>query len=234
MIVAPFCILVPVFSVLLLTLIQALQLIQDLPVHTVSLCQSDSDAPFCYAVSSITDLKPHQNFLATQVWPSARAAAHFLRTHLQTSWTVCELGCGPGLPSLAAAKWNCQKVIATDLDELALELVHAAAIMQGLSQVTTERVDLLELYLPMADLYILSDVFESGAVAKGAAVLTQRALDAGARVWVFAQTDRAQRDVYLAEVQRFQPQISWISMENYNANSKLSLFDIDEQFVNYG
>lgn len=232
--VTPYRMLVPIFSVFLVKLIQALQRIQNLPVHTVSLCQSDSDAPFCYAVSSITDLKPHQNFLATQVWPSARAAAYFLRTHLQTSWTVCELGCGPGLPSIAAAKWNCQKVIATDLDELALELVYTAAMDQGLSQLTTEQVNLLEQYLPVADLYILSDVFESGTVAKGAAVLTRKALDAGARVWVFAQTDRAQRDVYLAEVQSFQPQVSWISMDSYDARSRLSLFDIDEQSVNYG
>lgn len=167
------------------------------------------------------------------MWPSARAAAQFLQSNISPSWTVCELGCGPGLPSLVAAKMKCQRVIATDLDELALELVSAAAIEQGLTQVTTERIDLLKEYLPIADLYILSDVFESGSVAQGAAFLTKKALDAGARVWVFAQTDRAQREAYLTEVNKFDRGITWIPMEGYDGTSKLVLFDIDEQEVKY-
>jgi predicted nicotinamide N-methyase len=218
---------------LLLPVTQSVQSISSLPVHKVPLRRSDPDSPFCYAVSCIADLRPHQNFLATQVWPSARAAAHFIQSHINPSWTVCELGCGPGLPSLAAAKVKCQKVIATDLDELALELVLAAAIEQGLTQVTTERVDLLKDYLPIADLYILSDVFESGSVAQGAAFLTKKALDRGARVWVFAQTDRAQREAYLAELEKLDRGTTWIPMEGYDGTSKLVLFDIDEQLVKY-
>jgi len=223
------------FFLLLLPFHLALvQKITNLPVHKVALRQSDPQSPFCYAVSSSDDLTPQQNFLATQVWPSARAAAHFLQQHCNPSWIVCELGCGPGLPSLTAAKMHCRGVIATDLDKFALELVQAAATEQGMTQLTTDQVDLRKDYLPLADLYVLSDVFESAAVAKGAAVLTKNALERGARVWVFAQTDRAQREVYLEEIKSFQPQASWIAPKSSDSSfSKLLLLDVNEELVQY-
>ena len=59
--------------------------------------------------------------------------------------------------------------------------------------------------LPEAhDVYILSDVFESHAVAQGAAHLVHAILyqpqphqQLESRVWVFCQSDRAQRDSFL-------------------------------------
>jgi len=143
---------------------------------------------------------------------------------------VCELGCGPGLPSLVVAKLQQQqhqqmhslssssglsplssnlstRVIATDLDLVALEMVQKAAEEQGLTNIQTKCIDLTAdnnhtIDKINADLYIMSDVFENSAVAKGAAKMTIQALRRGARVWSFAQSDRAQREIYRKELQR--------------------------------
>ena len=190
--------------------------------------------------SSHSGAAPKPNFLATQVWPSARAAAALIEKHADPLWTVCEFGCGPGLPALTAAKMGAEKVYATDLDEFALELVRASACRQGLSErIQTKVFDLVNGgdCFPRADLYILSDVFESSMVAQGAADVSQKALLLGARVWVFAQSDRVQREVYLREMKSGlgEPSLAWIQpRDGPPAQSKLWLCEIDEISVNYG
>jgi predicted nicotinamide N-methyase len=177
------------------------------------------------------------NFLATQVWPSSRLAAAALQKYMDPAWVVCEFGCGPGLPSLAAAKLGATRVVATDIDSFALELVEEAAAQQRLANIETSYFDLTanKEPLPTADLYLLSDVFESGRVARGAAHFTDKALDAGARVWVFAQTDRAQRDDYLKELCLIRnSSISWNEMDDFDGRQALWLCNIDETAVNYG
>ena len=42
---------------------------------------------------------------------------------MDPSWIVCELGCGPGLPSLTAARSGAKRVIATDVDAVAVGAV---------------------------------------------------------------------------------------------------------------
>ncbi|CAB9496306.1 expressed unknown protein [Seminavis robusta] len=197
------------------------------------------------------------NFLASQVWPSARVAAIAMEQQLSakalSSMTVCEFGCGPGLPSLTAAKLGAQNVVATDLDPLALELVQKASEEQGFQHVLqTQRFDLTgdvlddnKNRLPEADLYLLSDVFESKQVALGAARVTCQILhkSQNARIWVFAQSDRACREDYL-EAMRKQHQdkegsrLEWLPMDQHDirqqSTSKLLLFDLDETTVAYG
>jgi predicted nicotinamide N-methyase len=156
-----------------------------------------------------------------------------------TTTTVCEFGCGPGLPSLAAAKRNANKVLATDLDTFALELVARAAAEQGLN-VETQRFDLVKDdldNLDRYDLYIMSDVFESQQVARGAAHITQQALSTGSSVWVFTQSDRAQREVYLEELRNLlkSDSLNWQSVEKGPpTSSPLWLVDVDETKVRYG
>jgi hypothetical protein len=215
--------------------------ISGVSVYSVPLRRSDPDAPFCHAVtmdggsSSIVS----NDFLATQVWPSARFAASTLEQHLDLSWTVCELGCGPGLPSLTAAKIGSRHVIATDVHPFPLELVKAAARSQELSdRLSTQLVDLtnLDQPWPVADLYIMSDVFESASVAGGAAVHTQRALEAGKRVWVFCQSDRAQRAAYLEALRQSNHDLhslNW-SPQFPGENQQIWLCDVDETLVSYG
>uniref|UniRef100_A0A7S4VI78 Methyltransferase domain-containing protein n=1 Tax=Ditylum brightwellii TaxID=49249 RepID=A0A7S4VI78_9STRA len=179
------------------------------------------------------------NFLATQVWPSSRYASIQIEKYASTTATtsssssnnsgitICELGCGPGLPSLTAASTTTtyttiQNVIATDVDPFALTLVQTAATYQKLQNVVTTRyfdlTNTRDNILPDAHLYIMSDVFESERVAKGAAWHTVQLLfineneeeeedtttskRKNANIWVFAQPDRAFRNVYVEEMKR--------------------------------
>jgi predicted nicotinamide N-methyase len=115
--------------------------------------------------------------------------------------------------------------------------VEEAAAAQKLVNIETRQFDLTDMDepLPPADLYLLSDVFESGKVARGAAHFTMKALSSGARVWVFAQTDRAQREVYLEEICTIgDANASWTSMDEFQADKALWLCDVDEGAVNYG
>ena len=221
--------------------------------------------------------------------PSTTTATH----RNTTPFTICELGCGPGLPSLTAAAVVAAateasdlttniRVIATDVDDFALELVQAAAKEQGLDRiVTTHRFDLVHHddrrendnthttttkqhdtntasaaavgWLDEVDLFVMSDVFESTTVAKGAAKFTHRILTDGKqrRIWVFAQTDRVQREVYVQELQMLfaaaattatatldttaTATLQWLPVESYDIeNDRLWLCDVDETLVNYG
>jgi hypothetical protein len=305
--------------------------IDNIPIHPVPLHQSkQSESPFCYAVSAFEALSstesllqsPSVNFLATQVWPSARVAALLLEQLISATCcdgiknddlfddvTICELGCGPGLPILSAAVTAKKSIlsesrlskrrllfVATDLDSFALRLVAKAAVNQGFNVVqqcsdTDIRLSLVEsktyiefmiqqydllslensaknvfnessiatneisdsILPPRANLYILSDVFESKKVAVGAAYVTMALLhrDPLARVWVFAQTDRPQREVFRECLEsfddnQFRNDISWRTIPNISpdCNSdaflkwahnlpRLFLFDVDETRVQY-
>jgi predicted nicotinamide N-methyase len=138
------------------------------------------------------------------------------------------------------------RVIATDVDRFALQLVEAAAAAQDLVVqtalfylVSSSHVD-----LPLADLYVLSDVFEWAAVSRGAAAVTRTALEQGLHVWVFAQSDRAQREVYLEELQgttgssddNTSVQLTWSSLQDGHPTdgSRLWLCNVDETTVFYG
>jgi 2-polyprenyl-3-methyl-5-hydroxy-6-metoxy-1,4-benzoquinol methylase len=258
--------------------------------------QKDGPSPYCFTLSSMLDVPTNSNVLATQVWPSARVAARTLEERILANdsiflydlanedgetegtnhkFTICELGCGPGLPSLSAAAaavlaastQNTKidfRVIATDLDEFALELVTAAAKEQGLDRIVSTRpLDLIQAgsedwareeknsWMNDVDLFVMSDVFESNAVAVGAARLTQRILSwmendddrtkessrKRKRMWVFAQTDRTQREVYIRELQdnSLSPSsLKWKPPESYDLEDHLWLCDLDETLVDYG
>ena len=251
------CLRVPSNSLMLLlfifgmTLSSTIALVSPLAgfsLHKVKLRNNDS-SPYCFAATvdptkETVDIK--YNFLATQVWPSARQASFVLEKYVDRSWKVCEFGCGPALPSLVMAGLGLPKVFATDLDMVALNMVEKAANEQGFDNLVTKRVDLTAepeniLKSINADLYLMSDVFENGAVAQGAALFTIKALEAGSRVWTFAQSDRAQRDIYLKELEILGAEkygsITWkmadLSSDNV-PDEMLLLFDLDEVNVNYG
>lgn len=211
--------------------------VAGVPVYIVPLQRNDRDSPYCFVASTASMIDAKTNFLATQVWPSARLVATAVQKHLDPSWVVCEMGCGPGLPSLVAAKLGASRVVASDLDVFALKLVKEAAAAQKLENIEARQFDLTETEnpLPPADLYLLSDVFESGAVARGAARVTDKALISGARVWVFAQTDRAQREEYLEELNKIRrSSLSWTTVDDFDDSQALWLCDVEETAVSYG
>jgi predicted nicotinamide N-methyase len=210
-----------------------------------------SSSPYSFVVSSLTSLNSSSNFLATQVWPSARFASFEVQKHVAANWKVCEFGCGPGLPSLTAASHGCS-VLATDVDEFALDLVQHAAQEQGLN-VQTQRFDLIadsydqnkqailrihECLGKKIDLIIFSDVFESADVARGAAHLTKYFLSQGSKVWTFAQSDRAQRQAYVSELNELlglegSDSLSFTDAP-YSTKEPIWLYDLDETKVVYG
>lgn len=223
--------------------------VSGVSVHRVKLRLNDEDAPYCLGVSSSMDIINNNfhvpiNFLATQVWPSARLAALALETYMPPQWTVCEFGCGPGLPSLTAAKRGAARVYATDLDEFSLQLVDEASKEQDLQDIVqTQRVDLTahpsRSNIPKADLYVLSDVFESSAVARGAAKTTQYILQnyRNSNIWIFAQSDRACREDFLDAMRKKlqDPSLKWTPLAQYDptAANRLFLCDLDETTVPY-
>ncbi|GFH60511.1 hypothetical protein CTEN210_16987 [Chaetoceros tenuissimus] len=130
--------LVTLIAVLCCNTTEAFSLLSDFSLHKVKL-RNDDSSPYCYAAtvdptkSSISENKVRYNFLATQVWPSARQAAFFLEQYVDCNWKVCELGCGPALPSITLANLGIKQVIASDLDKVALEMIEKAAEEQGYS-----------------------------------------------------------------------------------------------------
>ena len=231
-------------------------------MHRVPLRYLDTKSPYTLAVSTASgtgltsddeQVSIPYNFLATQVWPSSRTAAIVIEKYLSTQnvskpVVICEFGCGPGLPSVTAALCheNCY-AIATDIDQLALELVGQAAMEQNVSsRVETLTFDLVlnatTSTIPHADIYIFSDVFESAMVAKGAAQITYRLLkeNASSKIWVFAQSDRAQREFYLKEMQRSlqAPTLAWSQSlqppDIICKEDRVWLCNIDETNVFYG
>ncbi len=221
--------------------------VEGLRVDKASLRTKDPTSAYSFVLSSAMDLMGDDNhyarvnFLATQVWPSARVAASQIEQHAPHAQSFCELGCGPGLPSIAAAKIGIPHVWATDIDEFALALVRAAAEEQGLV-VKTRTVDLLltNNNLPDCDWYVLSDVFESAAVARGAARICEELLRKEKAVWVFAQSDRVQREEFLREMkQRLgEDAMEWSPIEKgfvaaADSQPNFWLADINETEVNY-
>lgn len=221
--------------------------VAGVPVHKVSLRRNDPDSPYALAASFPAQIR--SNFLATQVWPSARTAAQAVIKYLDIPkcQSLIEFGCGPGLPSLTAAKLGVAIVRATDIDDFALKLVNQAAQEQNISdRIKTSQFDLvrgsLQYNLPHADIYLLSDVFESGDVARGAArVCSEALLQPESRLWVFAQSDRAQREVFLEELKALLPKktasvatLRWRPFaQGPETASNIWLCDIDETSVVY-
>mmetsp|Transcript_36257 Transcript_36257/g.54123 ORF Transcript_36257/g.54123 Transcript_36257/m.54123 type:complete len:102 (+) Transcript_36257:584-889(+) len=90
--------------------------------------------------------------------------------------------------------------------------------------------------VPEADLYVLSDVFENSAVAEGSARLVHYLVQEERKhVWVFAQSDRSQREVFLRKLQELtSDHLQWSSVEERNHADRLQLVNVEEGQVSYG
>ena len=100
-------------------------------------------------IDDVLEAVAEDHVYAARLWPSSVVAARTLLRHLATKReaVVCEIGCGSGLPSLAALAAGAQSVIAVDMSPLALSLVsHAARSFQPsrAPRLTTVQRDLLQ------------------------------------------------------------------------------------------
>jgi len=199
------------------------------------------DSPFCLVAESAMDVnlnQPAANFLATQLWPSARTASAAVSKYSSQDWEIYEIGCGPGLPALTAAARGARHVLATDVDQFALKLVKKASFLQGLENLDTAKLDLLENGnpIPPADLFIITDVFESTSVAVAAATLTSRVVEGKGKEAYGCFHSRNVCNV-THTLSNSNPELknmlTWTPMNHGPSQGRLWLCDVDETAVKY-
>ena len=144
--------------------------------------------------------------LSSCFWPASLPLAKLIAgsTARFESETVCELGCGTGLESLAAASAGASNVVATDVDPLSLALTAAAAAAQQLKAVQTLEFDVFDgsVLLPKASILLLSDLFVTSALARAHARRVAEALHAqsGFKLVLVVDPNRTTRACFLDEL----------------------------------
>ena len=143
--------------------------------------------------------------LSSCYWPASMPLARLLYRSSESlrRKSVVEIGCGTGLCSLTCASVGA-KVLATDVDPLALELTAAAASAQALN-VDTVAFDATHAAepLPCADVLLMSDLFVTEALARAHASRVAEALTSGAyQLIVVVDPARQTRADFLEELSR--------------------------------
>jgi len=149
------------------------------------------------------------------LWPAAYAVATKILTSesyksLQ-NYTVLELGAGTGLVSLALLKAGVKQVIATDYEEIPLQLIEYAAknlnAISSIGQLSQLKYKLLDMRnhtvpLPAADLVVAADIMYEPKTGIAMANRAVEALRRGSRVIVGDSPGRPGRKAFLDELQR--------------------------------
>lgn len=123
------------------------------------------------------------------LWPGARTAAHALAARGPLAGKrVVEVGAGTGLVSMAAAMLGAAEGVATDHSRATLELIEAAAAAQGLRQLRTGVLDLLDDAAPLpatrVDVAVAADLLYSEELARAVARTCARLARRGAALVV--------------------------------------------------
>lgn len=155
------------------TVLEAPPLLPELRLHLAS-----AITPMWTATQAWLD----QNLLEPPfwafAWPGGQAVARWLLDHPEEARgkLVLDLATGSGLCAVAAALAGAARVVAVDLDALALV---AAGLNAAANGVTIERCagSIAALDLPAADLVLAGDVFYDPTVADAARSALQRQLD---------------------------------------------------------
>ena len=134
-------------------------------------------------------LRGEDDVYCAQIWPSAVAATDALLRGLEPGTSVIELGCGPGLPSLAALAAGAARVTASDWSPLALALTtHAANSFQAprAKRLAARRLDIFsdEDAIVMADSEVLvaADLLYDEATAEALGRRAAQHMRVGGRV----------------------------------------------------
>jgi predicted nicotinamide N-methyase len=141
------------------------------------------------------------------LWPAARAVADRLleRYDLQGT-TILEIGAGTGLVSLAALLGGARKVLATDYQELPLELLQYSAhylnphiddscLSTRLFDITSHE------HLPIADIMVAADVLYEPQTGIQLARRVVEALESNMKVLIGDSPGRAGRGAFLQELE---------------------------------
>jgi len=95
------------------------------------------------------------------VWPGAKCLAQFIRAHkeLLRNKTVLDFGCGSGIVSIASAMYGASRVIANDIDPVALHIAQKNFKANGVN-IEIESTDLLNQPPSISfDLILVVDMF---------------------------------------------------------------------------
>ena len=144
---------------------------------------------------------PTIDVYSAQLWPGTFAATSVLLRSLdERNGSVFEVGCGPGLPSLAALAHGAPAVTATDWSRWALALVeHAASTFYPgrAERLLTSQLDIFDTSapLPRANYLVAADMLYDERLAEGVGGLVARFFieredDAGGAVAIVSDPNR--------------------------------------------
>jgi predicted nicotinamide N-methyase len=141
------------------------------------------------------------------LWPAARAVADRLLTcyDLQGT-TILEIGAGTGLVSLAALLGGARKVLATDYQELPLELLqYSARFLNPHIDDSCLNMQLFDItsheHLPIADIMVAADVLYDPRTGIQLARRVVEALENNMKVLIGDSPGRGGRNAFLEELE---------------------------------
>jgi len=107
-----------------------------------------------------------------------------------------DVGCGVGLSAIVASKLGAGRVIASDISPIALELVQASAVENGIDNMEFVQFDITsDEPLPEADVVLLGDVLYNKPLGRAVARRVKEASDRGS--WVIVVSSCLLQCIYI-------------------------------------
>jgi len=159
----------------------------------------------------------------TVLWPAAYSISNYLLDNCSSTFSmdreekienllplagisILELGTGTGLISLAASIGGASRVIATDYEQLPLEILDYAQkkLNEGLTPIELVNLNICDskTLLPPADIVVAADIMYEPSTGRAMAQRAFEALQRGSRVLVGDSPGRPGRAAFLEELER--------------------------------
>jgi predicted nicotinamide N-methyase len=121
------------------------------------------------------------------VWPGGVSLAHYLLNNSQNvaGKLVLDIGCGGGIAAIAASRAGAQKVIANDIDPVALHIANLNA-KANKAGIVTDQTNLLKEknIAPLFDVILVADMFYERSKAQPMIEFLQKNHKQGATVFI--------------------------------------------------